>query len=83
VHPSAVVQRQQRLQAVPLDLGHVVLQKRDGASDELRRVERIQLLLPQQVVDADGRVAVAHVEAAACRRHQRCHKHDPADALTR
>lgn len=83
MHPSAVVERQQRLWAVQLELGHVALQKRDGARDELRRVERIQLLLPQQVVDADGWVAVAHVEAAACRRHQRRQEHDPANALTR
>ncbi len=83
MHPSAVVERQQRLRAAQLELRHVALQKRDGASDELRRGERIQLLLPQQVVDADGRVAVVHVEAAACRRHQRRHESDgPADEVS-
>lgn len=73
VHPSAVVQRQQSLRAAQLEVRDEALQQSDRTSDQLIRSECVQVLLQHQVVDADGRVAVAHVEPAACRKHHRRH----------
>jgi len=72
VHPSLVVGGQRSVGPVLLDGADEALQGGEGAGDQRGVVQRRQagavlpVVLRHQVVDADGRVAIADVEAAAC-----------------
>lgn len=73
VKPPLVVSRQDGICASLLEASDQHLQDAKGASDQLGAAERLQaaavlqVVLPNKVVDAHGRVAVCHVESTPCR----------------